>query len=386
MTIYLDNAATTAMDIAVVKVMQPFFSEKYGNPSSTHSLGREAREAVNKARASIAAALGARPQEVIFLGSGTEANNLAIKGAALALKSKGNHIITSSIEHDSVLEACKWLETQGFSVTYLPVDNDGKVSMAALEKAFTPKTILVTIMHANNEIGTVQDIQSIAAECAKRKVLFHTDASQSFTKIPIDFGKQQLSMVTVSSHKIHGPKGIAALVVREGVKLMPLMHGGGHERGVRSGTENVPGIVGFEEAARQAKQEHVSKMEELRDNLISGLERMKGVILNGPKGGERLCNNVNVWFEGIEAESLLVLLDKAGICASTGSACSSKELEPSHVLRAIGLTPVQAHGSVRFSLSRFTTQQEIEEVLRVIPGMVERLRGKRGCSGRMRLH
>jgi len=374
--IYLDSGATTAVDPEVVKAMLPFLTEKFGNASSSHFKGQEAKMALNEARHIIAKSIGAKDEEIIFTSGGTESNNLAIKGVAFANKDKGNHIITTKIEHDCILNACRWLETQGFKVTYLDVDEEGFVKPEDLERAITPQTILVSIIHGNNEIGTIQDLERLGAICRKHGVYFHTDACQSYTKTELNVKKQNLDLVTLNSHKIHGPKGVGALYVRKGVRITPLMHGGGHEFGLRAGTENIAGIVGFAKAVQLASNpKHIEHMTKLRDKLINGaLERIPDVRLNGPRGNKRLCNNVNFSFKYIEGEAIGGYLDAKGICSSTGSACSSPKLEPSHVLLAIGLKPEEAHGSLRLTLSRFTTEEEIDKLLEVLPGIVEKLR------------
>jgi len=374
--IYLDNAATTKMDDKVIKVMLPYFDQRYGNASSTHSKGREAKEAMEKARKVIAKSIGASPEEIIFTSGGTESNNFALKGVAFANKSKGNHIITSRIEHDCVLNSCKWLERQGFNVTYMDVDSEGFVSPEALEKAITPQTIIVSVIHGNNEIGTIQDLKALGAICRKHNVYFHTDACQSYTKTELDVKKQNLDLVTLNAHKIHGPKGVGALYIRKGVNLPAWQHGGGHERNLRSGTENIPGIVGFAEAVSIAMDsKHVKHMTRLRDKLIDGIEKsIPESKLNGPRGDKRLCNNINFVFNRIEGESIGGYLDLKNISSSTGSACSSHSLEPSHVLLALGLNKGDANGSLRLSLSRFTTEEEIDTVLKELPPIIKKLR------------
>lgn len=371
--IYLDNGATTAVDKEVVKAMEPYFTEKYGNASSIHILGQEAKLAIDSAREIIAKAINADPEEIIFTGSGTESNNLAVKGIAFKNYGKDKHIITTKIEHDCVLNSCKMLENHGFKVTYLDVDEEGFIDLKQLEKAITKDTILVSIIHGNNEIGTIQDIEKIGKICKKHNVPFHTDACQSFTKTDIDVKKQNISLMTLNAHKIHGPKGVGCLYIKKGVQLQPLLHGGGHEKGIRSSTENIPGIIGFAKAVQLAKKEHCKKMEKLRDKLIRGILKIPDTRLNGPKE-KRLCNNINVGFKYIEGESIAALLDAKGICSSTGSACSSKSLEPSHVLLAIGLKEEEAHGSIRLTLSRFTTEEEIDYTLKELPVAIKKLR------------
>jgi len=374
--IYLDNAATTAVAPEVIKAMMPYFDAKYGNASSTHSKGREVKEAMEKARKAIAKSIGASPEEIIFTSGGTEANNFALKGIAFANRSKGNHIITSSIEHDCVLNSCKWLERQGFKVTYLDVDGEGFVNPETLEKAITPQTIIVSIIHGNNEIGTIQDLAALGAVCRKHNIYFHTDACQSYTKTILDVKKQNLDLMTLNAHKIHGPKGVGALYIRKGVNIGTWQHGGGHERNLRSGTENIPGIVGFAEAVNQASsQKHIKHMTMLRDEFIEGVEQnIPEAKLNGPRGEKRLCNNINFVFKRIEGEAIGGYLDLKNISSSTGSACSSHSLEPSHVLQAIGLNKGDANGSLRLSLSRYTTEEEIAIVLKELPPIIKKLR------------
>lgn len=380
-TIYMDNGASTMMDPDVLKAMTPYLNEKYGNASSTHHKGQEAKIALEDARSVIAKSIGARPEEIIFTSGGTESNNFAIKGIAFANSKKGKHIITTKIEHDCVLNACKWLETQGFRVTYLNVDKEGFVSPADLEKAITKDTILVSAIHGNNEIGTLQDIGALGNICRKKEVYFHTDACQSYTKTEINVRKQNLDLVTINSHKIHGPKGVGALYIRKGIKIIPLLHGGGHEQNMRSGTENVPGIVGFAKAVKIAGSNHAKNMAKLRDYLIENVLKTPDTYLNGPAGDKRLCNNANFRFSYVEGEAIGGYLDAKGICSSTGSACSSRSLEPSHVLMAIGLKPEEAHGSLRLTISRFTTKEEIDYVLEILPGIIKKLRAISSLGG-----
>jgi len=375
--IYLDYAATTPVDPRVLKAMLPYFSEKFGNTMSLHSFGQEAKEALEESRGVIADLMGAKPKEIIFTSSATESNNTALKGIAFANRKKGNHIIISPIEHDCVIESAKWLESQGFEVTRLKVGKFGLVDPADVKKAIKKDTILVSVMHANNEIGTIEPIEEIGKICRERNVYFHTDAAQSFGKIPIDVNKMNIDLMTVSSHKTYGPKGAGALFVRGGTKIEPIIHGGGHESGLRSSTVNVPAIVGFAEAARICQREmrrEAEKLTKLRDKLIKGvLKKIGGSHLNGhPK--KRLPNNANFWFKGVEGESIVMHLDLLGIAVSSGSACSSKSLAPSHVLLAIGLRPEQAYGSLRLSLGRWTKEKDINYVLDVLPKVVKRLR------------
>jgi len=372
MDVYLDNAASTKVDDEVIKAMQPFFSDKFGNASSLHQYGNEAKEALEESRALIAKKLNAEPREIIFTSGGTESNNFALKGVAFANKDRGRHIITSKIEHDCVISSCKWLEKQGFTVTYLPVDKYGRVSPDDVAGAIRKDTIITSVMHANNEIGTIEPIEEIAKICREKNVYFHTDACQSLTKVPLDAKK--FDLVTINSHKIHGPKGVGALYIKNGTKIDALMHGGGHEFNMRSGTENVAGIVGFAKAASQMKEEHINHMANLRDRMIDGvLNRISDVQLNGPRD-KRLCNNANIAFHYIEGESIMTYLDMDGIAVSTGSACSSKSLEPSHVLLAIGLKHEIAHGSLRISFSKYNTKEEVNYTLDKLEESVKKLR------------
>lgn len=375
--IYLDYAATTPVDPRVIKTMLPYFSEKFGNTMSLYSFGQEAKEALEESREVVADLMGAKQNEIIFTSSATESNNLALKGIAFANKDKGRHLIISSIEHPCIMESAEWLKTQGFEVTKLKVDKYGLVDPEDVKKAIKKETILVSIMHANNEIGTIEPIEEIGKICKEKRVYFHTDAAQSFGKIPIDVNKMNIDLLTASSHKMYGPKGAALLFIREGTKITPLLHGGGHETGLRSSTVNVAAIVGFAKACKICQKEmkkEPERLTRLRDKLIKGvLEKIEGSHLNGhPR--QRLPNNANFWFEGVEGESLIMQLDLLGIAASTGSACSSEKLEPSHVLLAIGLRPEQAHGSLRLSLGRWTKESDINFVLEILPRVIKRLR------------
>jgi len=373
--IYLDNAATTKVDERVLKEMSPYFDEKFGNASSVHAKGREAKEAMEKARKIIAKSINAKTNEIYFTSGGTEANNWALKGLFFENKDKGkNHLITSKIDHDCVLNTCKWLETQGAEITYLDVDSEGFIDLNQLKNSITEKTILVSVIHGNNEVGTIQKMEEIGKICKEKNVLFHTDACQSFTKTELDVKKMNLDLVTLNAHKIHGPKGVGALYVRDGVKITPFFHGGGHERKVRSGTENVSGIVGFGKSVEIANEKDIKKMKILRDKLIEGILKIENVRLNGPVGDERLCNNINVSFNNIEGEAIGGYLEQKNILTSTGSACASHSLESSHVLKAIGLTPVESNSSIRISISKFTTDEEVEYFLEVLPSIVNKLR------------
>ena len=375
--IYMDNAATTAVAPEVLETMLPYFHDIYGNPSSIHSTGRDARRAVDAARRQVANAIGAKPQEIYFTAGGSESDNWAIKGTAFAKQGKGNHIITSAIEHHAVLHTCAWLEKHGFEVTYVPVDEFGRVNPADVEKAITDKTILISIMAANNEIGTLQPIAEIGKIAHEHGIVFHTDAVQAIGAIPINVDAMNIDMLSMSGHKFHGPKGIGVLYIRTGVRIDTFMHGGAQERGQRAGTENLPGIVGIGKAIEMATQNlesNAARMSRLRDRLIDGiLAEIPDVRLNGHRT-ERLPNNVNVSIRYVEGEALLLRLDLAGIAGSSGSACTSGSLDPSHVLLAIGLPHEIAHGSLRLSLGTDTTDADVDEVLRVLPGIVKTLR------------
>jgi len=373
--IYLDNGATTMLDPKVIEAMLPYFTAKYGNASSAHSFGEEASEALEKSRAVIAKSINANPDEIIFTSGGTESNNFALKSIAFTNKSKGNHIIVSKVEHKCIMKACKWLEQQGFNITYLGVDKEGFVNPDDLEKAITDKTILVSIIHGNNETGTINDLKKLGDVCKKHSVYFHTDACQSYTKTEINVKNQDIDLITLNAHKIHGPKGIGALYIRKGTSIKPWQHGGDHEFGMRAGTEDIPGIVGFAEAVKIAmNKKHIAYMANLRDILIKGVLEIPEVKLNGPIGAKRLCNSANFTFKGIEGEAIGGYLNNKGIASSTGSACSAKTLEPSYVLIAIGLSHEQANSSLRLTLSRFTTKEEIDYTLKVLPEVVKSLR------------
>jgi len=375
--IYLDYAATTPTHPEVVKAMLPYFTEAFGNPSSIHSYGQEAKGAIEEARVKVASLISARGEEIVFTSGGTEADNFAIKGVAFANESRGNHIITSSVEHHAVIETCKFLEKRGFRVTYLPVDEYGLVDFNDVRKAITDKTILISVMRANNEMGTIEPIAEIDKIAKEAGVYFHTDAVQAVGHIPVDVDDLGVDLLSMSAHKLYGPKGVGALYIRKGTKLTSFMHGGEQERRRRASTENVPGIVGFGKAAELARQEMSEEAERLtclRDRLVKGLlERIDHTRLNGHPI-MRLPNNVNISVDFVEGESMLLNLDLEGICASTGSACSSSSLEPSHMLLAMGLSHEQAHGSLRFSLGKWTTEEDIERVLDVLPSVVAKLR------------
>jgi len=371
--IYFDNAATTKVDEKVVEAMLPYFSEKYGNASSQHFIGQEAKQALEKSRKTIAKAINGKAHELIFTSGGTESNNLVLKGLFFSNYPEKNHIVTTKIEHDCVLNSCKWLEKQGAKVTYLDVNSEGFIDLGDLKNAITEKTFVVSVIHGNNEIGTLQNLEAIGKICKEKNVLFHTDACQSFTKVPINIKKMNLNLVTLNSHKIHGPKGVGALYIQEGIKITPLAHGGGHEKKLRSGTENVSGAVGFAKAVEIANKKDVEKVTEMKNYLIDEILKIPDTKLNGPKEN-RLCNNINVSFSNIEGEAVGGYLEQKGICTSTGSACASHSLETSHVLKAIGLEPQFANSSIRISISKFTTQDEIDYLLDVLPSIVNKLR------------
>src|SRR3989344_3078332 len=370
MKIYLDNAATTQVAKEVFNSMKPYLTEKYGNASSLHSFGEEANKALTNSRKIIAEKLKANPEEIIFTSGGTESNNLAILGVVHNHKDKGNHIITTKFEHPSVLETCKALEKEGFNITYLNLNREGFINLNELKNSINSKTILVSVMHANNEIGTVQDLKEIYKICKSKNAIFHTDAVQSFCKA--DLNSEMADLISISPHKIHGPKGIGALYVKKGIMLKKLLHGGKHEFNLRPGTENIPSAVGFAKATALITNKDIERMSGLRNKLISEILKIKDTWLNGSK--KRLCNNVNISFKYIEGESILMYLNEKGIAVSTGSECAAKELKPSHVLLAIGLKQEDAHGSIRFTLSRYTTEKEIDYVIKVLPGIVKQLR------------
>lgn len=376
--VYADNAATTAVAPQVLEAMLPFYKEVYGNPSSLYSLGQEAKKPLEEAREAVARCLGAQPQEIYFTSCGTESDNWAIKGAAHAMKKKGKtHIITSAFEHHAVLHTCQALEKEGFTVTYLPVHENGIVRPQELEAAITEETGLVTIMYANNEIGTLQPIPEIGAICKKHGVLFHTDAVQAVGNVPIDVKEQNIDMLSLSGHKLHAPKGVGALYIRSGVSIQNYMDGGAQERGKRGGTENVASIVGLAAAMERAcatMEERRVKLTAMRDKLIDGLLKIPRCRLNGDRE-RRLPGNVSFCFQGVEGESLLLMLDLKGISASSGSACTSGSLDPSHVLLALGRPHEVAHGSLRLSLSHENRPEEIDYILEVLPGIVSYLRG-----------
>ncbi|NQT04925.1 MAG: cysteine desulfurase NifS [Dehalococcoidia bacterium] len=375
--IYLDYAATTPTHPDVVKAMLPYFTSSFGNPFSIYACGQDAKEAIEGARASVAALIGARDEEIIFTSGGTEADNAALKGVAYASGGRGQHIITSSIEHHAILETSHFLETQGFEITYLPVDEYGMVDPDDVRRAITDKTIIVSIMHANNEVGTIQPVAEIARITREAGVYLHTDAVQSVGHVPSTVDELGVDLLSMSAHKLYGPKGVGALYVRKGTRLVSFMHGGEQEYGRRAGTHNVPGIVGLgktAEIARQETDEEAERVTRLRDKLRNGiLESIDHARLNGHPQA-RLPNNLNVSISYAEGEAMCLKLDREGICCSTGSACTSAVTEPSHVLAALGLDPLQAHSSLRFSLGKWTTEEEIDHVLEVLPRIVTRLR------------
>ena len=378
--IYLDYAATTPVHPEVARAMQPYLSEKFGNPSSIHSFGQEARAAVEKAREQVARLIGGSAGEIVFTSGGTEADNFALQGAAFAGQARGNHIITSTIEHHAVSECAEFLNKRGFEITYLPVDKYGSIDPDSVKKAITDKTILVSVMHANNEIGTIEPIAEISDVIRHRtsdlghKIYFHTDAVQTAGHIPLKVDELGVDLLSLSAHKLYGPKGVGALYIRKGTRMVSFLHGGGQENGRRASTENVPAIVGFGVAAELFQAEEEARLLKLRDKLINGiLDKIPDVQLNGHPA-KRLPNNINFSLKYIEGESILLNLDMQGVAASSGSACTSGTVEPSHVLLSIGLSPEVAHGSLRFSLGRNTSEKEIEYVLEILPKIVEKLR------------
>lgn len=371
--IYLDHAATTPLYPEVVEKMLPYFRDRFGNASSSHSFGRDAMRALENSRGEIAEKINSEPEEIFFTSGGTESDNLAIKG--IAYKSKKGHIITSAIEHHAVLNPCRYLERNGFKVTYLQVDEYGLIDPKEVENSITKDTILISIMHANNEIGTIQEIEEIGKIAEEKDVYFHTDAVQSVGKIPVDVKKLDVDLLSISSHKMYGPKGVGALYVKRGTEIEPILHGGGHELGLRSGTENVPGIVGFAKAVElslKRMDRESNRLIRLRDKLIEGILEIEDSRLNGHPE-KRLPNNANFSFDGI-TDDLLQSLDAEGIAASSGSACSSHSSEPSHVLTAIGLSNEEADGSLRLTLGKDNTEEDIGYVLKILPDVIQELR------------
>lgn len=376
--IYLDHAATTPVRPEVIEAMMNVYQETFGNPSSIHQFGRPARKLLEEAREKVAKAINADPKEIIFTGSGTEADNLAILGGVRANKKKGTHLITSAVEHHAVLDAFKALEKEGFEVTYLPVDAEGFVSVEDFKNALRDDTSFVSIMHGNNEVGTIQPVAEIGAICRERKILFHTDAVQTVGKIPVDVKELNCDFLALSAHKLYGPKGVGVLYMRRGVRTQPLYQGGGQERKLRPGTENVPAIVGLSVAIELAVAEMAdesARLTKLRDRLMDGvLGSIEETKLNGPRGDKRLPHNVNISIEYIEGEALLLTCDLRGMAASSGSACTSGSLDPSHVLMAMGLTHTTAHGSLRLSLGKSTTDEDIDYIIAELKPIADRLR------------
>ncbi|WML34165.1 cysteine desulfurase NifS [Clostridium sp. OS1-26] len=378
--IYMDYAATTFIKPEVLEEMNPYLTQYFGNPSSIYHISRKTKAAVDIARDRIASAINSRGDEIYFTSGGSEADNWAIKGIAFANRDKGNHIITSCIEHHAVLHTCEYLEDQGFEVTYLPVNEQGIVKIDDLKNAITDKTILVSIMFANNEIGTIEPIKEIGEICREKGIIFHSDAVQAVGNVPIDVKDMKIDLLSMASHKFYGPKGMGALYVKKGIKIHNLIHGGAQERARRAGTENVAGIVGMGRAVELAVENmknESKRLEGLRDKLIEGLLKVPGTKLNGAVGNKRLPGNVNISFEGIEGDVLLMSLDSLGVCASSGSACSAGAIEPSQVLLSIGLSKEMAKGALRLTMGSRTTEEEIDYLLEVIPSIIERIRKNR---------
>lgn len=377
MRVYLDYAATTPVCPEVIEQMLPYFDKIYGNPSSIYRAGQRARKAVEDAREKVASFLNSQPEEIVFTSGGTEANNFALKGVALANAKRGNHIIASQIEHHAVLNTCRWLEKQGFKVSYLSVDKYGVINLDELRENITDKTILVTVMHANNEVGTIEPISEISKILRKRGIYFHTDAVQTVGKIPVDVEKLGVDLLSFSAHKLYGPKGVGVLYIRKGTKIQPLIHGGHQERNRRAGTENVPGIVGLGKAceiAAKKRDDESKRIKMLENRLYNGLKNnIEEIILNGHPVN-KVPGILNVCIKYVEGESILINLDLEGICVSSGSACTSGSLEPSHVLSAMGVPQEIAQSSIRFSLGRYTTKEQIDCVIAVLPSIIERLR------------
>ncbi len=381
--IYLDYAATTPTDPRVLEAMQPYFERVFGNASSLHSFGQEARAAVDRARRALAQALGCEPAEVVFTSGATESDNWALVGSALACEARGRHVVVSSVEHRAVLEPARFLASRGFSVTFLPVDRFGQVDPDDVRRALRDDTVLVSVMHANNEVGTVQPVAEVARIARERGVLVHTDATQTFGALPVNVDALGVDLLSASAHKRYGPKGVGLLYVRRGTPIEPLLRGGAHERGRRAGTENVPGIVGFARAVELAlaeREDEQTRIAALRDRLLAGLLAIDGAALNGHPTA-RLPNNANVSFEGVTSESLLLALDLRGLAASSGSACTAGSLEPSHVLAAMGLARERVEGAVRFTLGRWTTPEEVDAAVEMVREAVAELRA---ASGRRR--
>ncbi|MGL4741268.1 MAG: cysteine desulfurase NifS [Sarcina sp.] len=375
--VYMDYAATTYVKPEVLEEMLPYFTENFGNPSSFYSISRKTYSAIDNAREQVAKALNANRAEIYFTNGGSESDNWAIKGIAYANRKKGNHIITTKIEHHAVLHTCEYLEKNGFEVTYLDVDSEGFINIEELKDSIKENTILVSVMFANNEIGTIQDIKTIGAICREKNIIFHTDAVQAVGNVKIDVKEMNIDLLSLAAHKFYGPKGVGALYVRRGIKIDNLVHGGSQERARRAGTENIPGIVGLGKAielATENLEEHSKRLTYLRDKLMNGLLEVPYTMVNGPRGERRLPGNCNVCFEFIEGEGILLSLDFDGICASSGSACTSGSLEPSHVLLAIGRPHEIAHGSLRLTIGDGTTEEDVDYVLECVPKIIERLR------------
>lgn len=375
MKVYLDNAATTKVDERVLKAMTPFFLKQYGNASSQHFFGQNAKRSLEESRTIIAKSIHAKADNIFFTGSGTESNNWVIKGiGSEGFLSGKNHIITTKIEHDCILNSCRWMEKQGFKITYLDVNKEGFVNPKDVRKAIRKETVLVSIIHGNNEIGTIQDIDAIGKICKESGVYFHIDACQSYTKVPINVKKQNLDLVTLNAHKINGPKGVGALYIKSGTKIGAFIHGGNQESGMRSGTENIAGIIGFAKAVKISSSKNVVKMTKLRDKLINKVLKIPYSRLNGPSGKKRLCNNLNFSFRAVEGESIGAYLDVNGICSSNGSACSSRKLRASHVLQAIGVNPMDINGSIRLSLDKNNNENEVDYTVEVLGKIISKLR------------
>lgn len=375
--VYMDYSATTYVKPEVLEEMLPYFTDKFGNPSSFYGISRETKRAIDKAREQVAAGINALPEEIYFTGGGSEADNWALKGIATAHENKGNHIITTKIEHHAILHSCEFLEKFGYKITYLDVNEEGFIDLEELKNAITDKTILVSIMFANNEIGTIQPIKEIGEICKANKVLFHTDAVQAVGNVPIDVKAFNIDMLSMAAHKVYGPKGVGALYIRKGIKIDNLIHGGAQERNRRAGTENIPGIIGMGKAMELATSDlnkHIEKLTSIRERLIEGLLKIPYTTLNGPRGDKRLPGNVNVRFKFIEGESILLSLDFKGVCASSGSACTSGSLDPSHVLLSIGIPHELAHGSLRLTLGENSTAEDVDYVIEVLPPIIQRLR------------
>jgi cysteine desulfurase len=373
--IYLDNASTTKTDEEVIKTIKKYYADDYGNPSSIHYKGQKARESVEKSRKIIAESINADADEIFFTSGGTESNNLALKGIFFASNKDKKHIITTSIEHKSVIESCGWLKEEGAVISYIDVDSEGFLDSEKLKKEINENTILVSVIHGNNEIGTIQDIEKIGEICKEKGVYFHIDACQSYLKKEINVKKMNIDLISMNSHKIHGPKGVGALYIKKNTKIKPLFHGGHQESGLRSGTENVAGIVGFAKAVEIWKKSDIEKMKELNKLLIDSVLKIEGSVLNGTKNTEkRLCNNTHFSFKRVEGESILGLLNEEGIFISTGSACSERNIEQNYVLKAIGLNHEYSNGSIRVTISKFTTKEEIETLVKKLSEVISKLR------------